>query len=70
MLATTRVPSPIATHRPPDRAAPVGPNERLHALDVLRGLALIFMILVHFHQLLRLESTGWQGLIGWAIWVG
>lgn len=70
MLATTRVPSPIATHRPPDRATPMEPNERLHALDVLRGLALVFMILVHFHQLMRLESTGWQGLIGWAIWVG
>ncbi len=70
MLATTRVPSQIATHRPPDRAVPVEPNERLHALDVLRGLALIFMVLVHFHQLMRLESKGWQGLIGWAIWVG
>jgi uncharacterized protein len=55
MLATTRVPSP---------------NERLPALDVLRGLALVFMVLVHFHQLMRLESTGWQGLIGWAVWVG
>jgi uncharacterized protein len=70
MLATTRVPSAIAIHRPPDRAAPVEPNERLHALDVLRGFALIFMILVHFHQLMRLESKGWQGLIGWGIWVG
>jgi uncharacterized protein len=70
MLTATRVPSPIATHRPPDRAAPVQPNERLAVLDVLRGLALVFMILVHFHQLMRLESKGWQGLIGWAIWVG
>jgi uncharacterized protein len=70
MLATTRVSSTIATRRPPDRAVPVGPNERLHALDVLRGLALILMILVHFHQLMRLESKGWQGLIGWAVWVG
>jgi len=70
MLATTRVPSAIAAHRPPDRAAPVEPNERLHALDVLRGFALIFMILVHFHQLMRLESKGWQGLIAWGIWVG
>ena len=70
MLATTRVPSPIATYRPPDRPASVGPNERLHALDVIRGLALVFMILVHFHQFMRLESQGWQGLIGWAVWVG
>jgi uncharacterized protein len=70
MLATTRVPSAIATHRPSDLAAPIEPNERLHSLDVLRGLALIFMILVHFHQLMRLESKGWQGLIGWGIWLG
>ena len=70
MLTATRVPSPIASHRPRDRAAPVQPNERLHALDVLRGLALVFMILVHFHQLMRLESKGWQGLIGWGIWLG
>ena len=70
MLATTSVPSPITTRRAPARTAPLEPNERLHALDVLRGLALIFMILVHFHQLMRLESKGWQGLIGWAIWVG
>ena len=68
MLATTRMPSPIATRRLPDRAVPVEPNERLHALDVLRGLALIFMILVHFHQFMRLESKDWQGLISWGIW--
>jgi uncharacterized protein len=49
---------------------PVEPNERLHALDVVRGLALIFMILVHFHQFMRLESKDWQGLISWGIWVG
>lgn len=70
MLATTRVSAPIATTRPPRPATPVEPNERLHALDIIRGLALIFMVLVHFHQLMRLESEGWQGLIGWAVWVG
>ena len=70
MFATTRVSSPIAPHRPSRRAAPVEAQERLHALDVLRGLALTFMVLVHFHQLMRLESKGWQGLIGWAVWVG
>ena len=70
MHATTPVPPPIATHRPSSGSAPVGPNERLHALDVLRGLALVFMVLVHFHQLMRLESKGWQGLIGWAVWIG
>ena len=70
MLATARVSSPIASHRPSPRAAPVETEERLHSLDVIRGLALVFMVLVHFHQLMRLESTGWQGLIGWAVWVG
>ncbi len=69
MLATIPVRRPIAA-RPSGAAAPVESNERLHALDVLRGLALVFMILVHFHQLMRLESNGWQGLIGWAVWVG
>jgi uncharacterized protein len=49
---------------------PIEPDERLHALDILRGLALVFMVLVHFHQLMRLESKGWQGLIGWGIWLG
>ena len=70
MLATTPVPPPLAARRPSSGAAPVEPNERLHAIDVLRGLALVFMVLVHFHQLMRLESKGWQGLIGWAIWIG
>src|SRR5262245_49538857 len=70
MLATTHVSSPIAAHRPSEHAAPVEAHERLHALDVLRGLALVFMVLVHFHQLMRLESKGWQGLIGWAVWIG
>src|SRR5262245_36646696 len=46
------------------------PNERIPSLDILRGLALVFMILVHFHQLMRLESKGWQGLIAWGIWLG
>jgi uncharacterized protein len=70
MLVTTNDSSPIATRRPPVAAAPVEADERLHALDILRGLALIAMVLVHFHQLMRLESKGWQGLIGWGIWIG
>jgi uncharacterized protein len=70
MLVTTPVPSPIDHHRPSGGAAPLEAQERLHSLDVIRGLALIFMVLVHFHQLMRLEGTGWQGLIGWGVWVG
>src|SRR5262245_46997929 len=40
-------------------------SERLHSLDILRGLALFGMILVHFHQKMRLEVTGLADLIGW-----
>lgn len=70
MRATTHVPPAIATYELPGRVSPLEPDERLHSLDVIRGLALVFMILVHFHQLMRLESKGWQGLIGWGIWLG
>jgi len=70
MLPTTRIHTGSTVYRPPVRATPVDPEERLQSLDILRGLALVFMILVHFHQLMRLESKGWQGLIGWTIWVG
>ena len=49
--------------------APVAADERLHALDILRGLALFVMILVHFHQKIRLEVTGLEDLIPWAVWV-
>ena len=40
--------------------APLDADERLHALDILRGIALFGMILVHFHQKMRLEATGWR----------
>ena len=52
-----------------DVARPVDFDERLHALDVLRGLALFGMILVHFHQKTRAEATGLEDLIGWGVWV-
>ena len=49
--------------------APVDPGERLHALDILRGLALFAMIVVHFHQNVRLEVSGAEDLIAWGVWV-
>ena len=49
--------------------APLDDDSRLHALDILRGLALFGMILVHFHQRMRLEVTGLEDLIGWGVWV-
>jgi len=49
--------------------APLDADKRLHALDILRGLALFGMILVHFHQKMRLDATGLEDLIGWGVWV-
>lgn len=51
------------------RLAPLDSDERLHALDILRGMALLGMILVHFHQKMRLEVTGIEDLISWGMWV-
>lgn len=53
----------------PAPPAPLAADERLHALDILRGLALFGMILVHFHQKMRIEVTGLEDLIGWGVWV-
>jgi uncharacterized protein len=44
-------------------------DDRLHTLDILRGLALFGMILVHFHQKMRIEVTGLEDLIGWGVWI-
>lgn len=44
-------------------------TRRLHALDILRGFALFGMILVHFHQRLRIEKGGLENLIGWGVYV-
>src|SRR5262245_36705146 len=50
----------------PDQAAD---QERIASLDILRGLALLGMLIVHFHQLLRLEVKGPEDLIPWAVWI-
>ena len=42
---------------------------RLASLDILRGLALFGMVLVHFHQKMRIEVAGLEDLIGWAVWI-
>lgn len=44
-------------------------GERLHSLDILRGFALFGMILVHFHQKMRLEVAGLEDLIGWFVYI-
>lgn len=44
-------------------------DERLAALDILRGLALFGMILVHFHQRVRADAAGVEDLIGWGVYI-
>src|SRR4030095_13269298 len=53
----------------PIEPAPIDADERLHSLDILRGLALAGMILVHFHQRLEKPVTGVEDLIGWFVWI-
>lgn len=50
------------------RASP-DPGPRLDALDILRGLAILGMIVVHFHQRIRLDATGPEDLIAWGVWI-
>jgi uncharacterized protein len=47
----------------------VDSDERLHALDILRGFALAGMILVHFHQRVERPVSGAEDLIAWGIWI-
>lgn len=53
----------------PGATASVPPAERVHALDILRGLALCAMILVHFHQKMGRPAEGVEDLIGWGVYV-
>jgi uncharacterized protein len=58
---------PTDPHPPPTPAG--GGEGRIASLDILRGFALFGMILVHFHQKMRLEVGGLEDLIGWAVWM-
>src|SRR4051812_34541206 len=44
-------------------------KERIVTLDILRGLALFGMLIVHFHQKMELASTGTEDLVGWFVWI-
>jgi uncharacterized protein len=44
-------------------------DERLYALDILRGLALVAMIVVHVHQKMQRDVAGIEDLIAWGVWV-
>ena len=63
------LPASPATMAAPGSPAPIDADERLHTLDVLRGFALLGMILVHFHQRLEKPATGVEDLIGWFVWI-
>jgi uncharacterized protein len=54
----------------PAGAPQVRSEERVRSLDILRGFALLGMILVHVHQHLEQPATSLEDLISWAIWVG
>ncbi|MGI8561739.1 MAG: DUF418 domain-containing protein [Luteimonas sp.] len=59
------------TTQPTELAGPQHELARLHALDILRGLALAGMILVHFHQRVRLPAAGYpEQIIGSVVWMG
>ena len=45
-------------------------SERIVTLDILRGLALFGMILVHFHQDMEKPAAGLEDIVGWIIWMG
>lgn len=45
-------------------------SERITTLDILRGLALFGMILVHFHQRMEIPAEGIEDSVGWVIWMG
>jgi uncharacterized protein len=66
-MTTTGLSSTAAAVPPtaPDRS-----QKRVRSLDILRGFALLGMILVHVHQHLEQPATGLEDLISWAIWVG
>jgi uncharacterized protein len=48
----------------------VNTSGRIVTLDILRGLALFGMILVHFHQRMELPASGAEDIVGWVIWMG
>jgi uncharacterized protein len=68
-IARRTPPCPRSTTSPSLHDGVLDRDERIVALDILRGFALIGMILVHFHQTMRLEVSGPEDLIGWFVWI-
>jgi uncharacterized protein len=49
---------------------PLAPaDDRAVSLDVLRGLALLGMVVVHFHQRMRIDVGGLADLPGWFVYI-
>ena len=68
-MPTTTASTAPASYTAVGALTPIDSDERLHSLDILRGLALAGMILVHFHQRLERPVTGAEDLIGWGVWI-
>ena len=51
------------------RVDQVDRSSRIVALDILRGIALFGMILVHFHQRMEKPASGTEDLVGWFVWM-
>ena len=59
-------PAAVATRGAP---VPIDSDGRLHSLDILRGLALAGMIMVHFHVRLERPTGGVEDLVPWGVWI-
>lgn len=69
-------PTVAASLAPSTLTSPVTAQERIHALDILRGLAVLGMILVHFHfyanafhDLSGPARTTLEELVSWGVWL-
>jgi Predicted membrane protein len=45
-------------------------SSRIISLDILRGIALFGMIIVHFHQTMEIPADGVEDVVGWVVWMG
>lgn len=54
-------------HDSPATTRPVDASERIHSLDILRGLALLGMFVVHFH-VRSTEAGGIDGIVRTLVW--
>ena len=48
-------------------ASPTGPGGRIESLDILRGFALLGMLIVHFHDR-TVETSGFDDVVRTLVW--